>query len=308
MKKQPDKHSKKAEIMAQARLLDLKTGKKSDDKAGSLEDRFSMGEIKKPLQVKLISFCDAAAWLDDSTGELKVIVDIRVTVRDEILEERLNQALPRERERILEESKEDYQITIVSKQDDRTSDVKINSVEQDPGCSDIHLTGNFIASEGDYSTLIVKTNNQEVESDAGINVYPSELRARIEEITYCKKGIEFYVKKDGKNAIKHFEKALKQNPECPQAHEFLGLIYCTFAENENPEKAKTHLEKAIEINPNDRQMHYWLGKTQLKLGDSETAVKCFQRALEICPNYLEAELAMKYAYPKKGEKLPEKQK
>ena len=58
-------------------------------------------------------------------------------------------------------------------------------------------------------------------------------------------------------AISAFEQALALNPNAPNVHYNLGLI---FVDRDEPDLAAAAFRRATQINPLDRDAHYWLCK------------------------------------------------
>jgi protein O-GlcNAc transferase len=60
-------------------------------------------------------------------------------------------------------------------------------------------------------------------------------------------------------AISAFEQALALNPDTPNVHYNLGLI---FVDRNEPDLAAAAFRKATQVNPSDRDAHYWLRKLE----------------------------------------------
>ncbi len=56
-------------------------------------------------------------------------------------------------------------------------------------------------------------------------------------------------------AIRAYEKALQVDPNVPNVHYHLGLIY---KERGDLKRASAHFQRALEVNPQDRDARYWL--------------------------------------------------
>ena len=86
-------------------------------------------------------------------------------------------------------------------------------------------------------------------------------------------------------AIAHYRKAMKINPNDAKPYNNLGVIlYGRGQCNE----AKAHLRKALEINPRYAQAHFNLGIALAGCGQMDEAIDHYQTALEIEPNHVEA--------------------
>ena len=68
----------------------------------------------------------------------------------------------------------------------------------------------------------------------------------------------------------------------------LIIILVIFKELGENQKAKECYEKAIEINPNYVDAHYNLGVIFKELGENQKAKDCYEKAIEINPNYVNA--------------------
>ena len=88
-----------------------------------------------------------------------------------------------------------------------------------------------------------------------------------------------------REAMVHFERALRIEPKQTSVHSSLGVFYLEMGQlNES----LAHLEKALEIEPNFADAHYNLGNTYLQMGRADDALSHYKRALEINPNDTEA--------------------
>ncbi len=58
-------------------------------------------------------------------------------------------------------------------------------------------------------------------------------------------------------AIRAYEKALQVDPNVPNVHYHLGLIY---KERGDLKRASAHFQRALEVNPRDRDARYWLDR------------------------------------------------
>lgn len=58
-------------------------------------------------------------------------------------------------------------------------------------------------------------------------------------------------------AIRAYEKALQVDPNVPNVHYHLGLIY---KERGDLKRASAHFQRALEVNPGDRDARYWLDR------------------------------------------------
>jgi Tfp pilus assembly protein PilF len=86
-------------------------------------------------------------------------------------------------------------------------------------------------------------------------------------------------------AIKHFEQTLRINPDYAKAHYNLGLVLHQIGKNE---AAAEHFEQALQIDPDYADAHNNLGALLYQIGKYEAATEHFEQALRINPDYPEA--------------------
>jgi tetratricopeptide (TPR) repeat protein len=98
-------------------------------------------------------------------------------------------------------------------------------------------------------------------------------------------GEAYYAKGKTREAMAHFERALRIEPNQASVHSSLGVF---FLEMGRVSESLAHLQKALEIEPNFADAHYNLGNTYLQMGQANEAISHYNRALEINPNDTEA--------------------
>lgn len=86
-------------------------------------------------------------------------------------------------------------------------------------------------------------------------------------------------------ALEIINNSLKRHPGHSHSLDIKGFILYTMDENK---AALEILSEAIGKNPEDKYPWYHKGNVQLKLGDYNDAERCYNRALEIDPNFAEA--------------------
>ena len=79
-----------------------------------------------------------------------------------------------------------------------------------------------------------------------------------------------------------YKEILKANPKKFEALHFLGIIA---AQSNEHETAVDLISKAIASQPNDAKSHYNLGFSLQALRRYESAVRCYDQAILIAPNY-----------------------
>jgi tetratricopeptide (TPR) repeat protein len=67
-------------------------------------------------------------------------------------------------------------------------------------------------------------------------------------------------------AIAAYERALQIDPNVPNIHYHLGLIY---KERGHLARSAAHFQRAIEINPADRDAHYWLDRLSKLMAEEQ---------------------------------------
>ena len=101
-------------------------------------------------------------------------------------------------------------------------------------------------------------------------------------------GAIFSRSQDFQKAIKYFKKAIEIKPEYYNAHINLGIVFTNLKENQNAESC---FEKAIESDQNNPFGYFCLANViKEKDGQLEKAIKFFEKAIEINPKYIEAEV------------------
>jgi len=88
------------------------------------------------------------------------------------------------------------------------------------------------------------------------------------------------------NATQYIRAAIKINPKCVQAYIDLALI---FESAMSLEKAINALKDAIKECPFSEEIHYHLGRLLLRRGNKMEAIATLKKALELRPDYQEAQ-------------------
>ncbi len=90
-------------------------------------------------------------------------------------------------------------------------------------------------------------------------------------------GLNYMQRGDYKIALEKLEKALKQNPNLPSAHNTIALLYQRLGEND---KAEKHFEKAVQQQPDYSEAQNNYGVFLCQQGRYDEAEKRFLKALE----------------------------
>jgi type IV pilus assembly protein PilF len=94
-------------------------------------------------------------------------------------------------------------------------------------------------------------------------------------------GLAYYHKKDYAEAEKHFQEALKMNPDFVNALAGLAATYMAMGRYDD---AIVKLERAVRKEPKLPHIHYELGKAYEGAGNLRRAREEYQRAVELAPD------------------------
>ena len=123
-------------------------------------------------------------------------------------------------------------------------------------------------------------------------------------------GIALYNAGHYEEAIERFEAAVSGAAESSTTYR-LGVFYAAEAhanigraclKAQHYDEARVHLEMAIEETPNFPDLQYGLGVSLFMAGQEEESLPCFQRALEINPDYVEARCFLAVALDARGKR------
>ena len=98
------------------------------------------------------------------------------------------------------------------------------------------------------------------------------------------------------DAEKELAVALRQDPNDPEVHYYLGVA---LLQDDRVPEASQYLERAMQLNPGFWGTYFYLGKAKLKLKQTEQTIPLFQKAAELNPGastvFYELGLALKAA-------------
>jgi len=109
----------------------------------------------------------------------------------------------------------------------------------------------------------------------------------------CKKGFNFSIRGEFKDALDYYKEATKKSPDDTIAWYGLGSCYDGL---DKPEEAIAAYKQAVKIDPENADAHYNLGRYYRKLGRYEDAIKAYDQAIQADPDHAAAyfDLGMLY--------------
>src|SRR5690606_27271512 len=105
------------------------------------------------------------------------------------------------------------------------------------------------------------------------------------------------------NKEKALELAREAQQKFPNNSDFGKVEIGTLIDLNRIEEARAGLEQAIKKEPDNKILHFYLGYVNSSLGNSDAAVKSYEEALRIDPNYFDAQLLMAKEMYKPAEKI-----
>jgi len=145
--------------------------------------------------------------------------------------------------------------------------------ENNPWNLQVHIfIGECYKAEGKYDSAMSEYKN--------ILDLEAELDVKEKSQLYAAVGDLYLKKKDSKTAGDYFEKALKNNPDARLAYN-MGQAF--FSDNYT-RGAEYFFKRAAEIKPGWGEPYLKLGYTYLNSGDTSSALRYFNRYLELAPD------------------------
>ena len=105
------------------------------------------------------------------------------------------------------------------------------------------------------------------------------------------------------NKEKALELVREARQKFPDHADFGKVEIGTLIDMGKIEEAKTGLEEAVKKEPDNKILHFYLGYVNSSLGNSEAAIKSYEEALRIDPNYFDAQLLVAKEMYKPAEKI-----
>jgi len=157
-------------------------------------------------------------------------------------------------------------------------------------------------------------------------------------VLYLDLALEYLKKGDTQDAIKELKLVTEIEPELPQAHEILALLYASqnkpdlatgeyeialkqasklspkntdiykalaviYLQQKKIKSAEDTYKLVLELSPNDPQAHFYLGSIYNELNNKEEAVKELKKAIASKPDFAEALNYLGYMYAEEGKNL-----
>jgi tetratricopeptide (TPR) repeat protein len=98
----------------------------------------------------------------------------------------------------------------------------------------------------------------------------------------CKKGFDFSIRGEFKDALDYYKEATEKSPDDTIAWYGLGSCYDGL---DKPEDAIAAYKQAVRIDPKNADAHNNLGRYYRKLGRYEDAIEAYHQAIEADPNH-----------------------
>ena len=123
--------------------------------------------------------------------------------------------------------------------------------------------------------------------------YRSEITIRVDAATKfpndpgaeCNLGVADWRAGKIQEAIGHYKRALRIQPDMPETHSNLGVALVRLG---RVQEAITHYEHALRIQPDMAEVHYNLGLALAQIGKVQEAIGHYEQALRLKPDYAEA--------------------
>ena len=98
----------------------------------------------------------------------------------------------------------------------------------------------------------------------------------------CKKGFNFSIRGEFKDALNYYKEATEKSPEDTIAWYGLGSCYDGL---DKPEDAIAAYKQAVRIDPENADGHHYLGRYYRKLDRHEDAIEAYHQAIEVDPDH-----------------------
>ena len=132
-------------------------------------------------------------------------------------------------------------------------------------------------------------------SDTKTSKSNSQEKAAENETSEIKKYIE---SRDYDKAVKIIQEGLKQEPDNPHLHAWLGVV---MLEKGNAKEAAAEFKKAVAVEPSNADFYNGLGYAQLSAGSFGDAASSFREAVKLNPKHADAHYGLGTAYVNLGD-------
>jgi tetratricopeptide (TPR) repeat protein len=133
--------------------------------------------------------------------------------------------------------------------------------------------------------------------DAAIGYHRAALALRPEAAIHTNLGLALYEKGQIREAITHYEKALRINPRYAKAHSCLGLV---LYRQGKLDEAIRHYEQALRLDPKYALTYINLGVALRAKGRLDEAIAHHEQAVRLAPKYAKARINLGVALRDKG--------
>ena len=100
-----------------------------------------------------------------------------------------------------------------------------------------------------------------------------------------------------KSGIEFLDKRFRENPDEAVSAYYVGRFYLAL---EKPDQALPYLAKAVQLDPLVADYHFWLGIAHWGLLDFQAEQAAYERALDLDPTHISANLYVGHGYLDKG--------
>jgi tetratricopeptide (TPR) repeat protein len=126
-----------------------------------------------------------------------------------------------------------------------------------------------------------------------IKAYQDQLKQDADDyVTHNQLGLLLVYQGDNELARYHFNEALRLKPDYPQAAENTAALLFT---EQRYDEALVKGREILTNHPNKYKIHYVVGAVLLQQGDRDQAIKHFTEALQIAPDFVEAQEGLREA-------------
>ena len=156
---------------------------------------------------------------------------------------------------------------------------------------DLNYTGIatvYKATSKDDGKEIVYGDKKRMDLDVKLGIVENpktELKESRREIIYKNLAQNHAAMDDTEKALEFIQRGRE---EFPRSYALLideANVYYKLGDND---KFKSKLEEAINMNPNEPSLHYNVGVMNMEQDNIEEAIKCFEKAIELKPDYADA--------------------